>query len=52
MEMELPTYLDQHLQSLGVIQSPRLSQQEELFMPDTEPFDNSVYFDEDGEPLF
>lgn len=51
MENQLPLYLTQHLESIGVLESPYLSQQEELIDP-RELWNNLAGLDDDGEPTF
>jgi len=53
-EIQIPLYLEQHLIDMGVMQSPKLSEQKELENPYTTVFSSFGYevYDEDGDILF
>ena len=51
---QIPLYLEKHLEDMGVLQSPKLSDQEELKSPYTTVFTSFGYdvYDEDEEIKF
>lgn len=53
-EIQIPLYLEKQLQDIGIMQSPKLSEQDELESPYTVQFSSFGYevYDEDGDILF
>jgi len=53
-EIQIPLYLEKQLQDMGIMQSPKLSEQDELKSPYTAQFSSFGYevYDEDGDILF
>ena len=53
-EIQIPRYLEQQLQAIGIMHSPKRSEQDELKSPYTVQFSSFGYevYDEDGDILF
>ena len=52
MENQLPLYLESHLREMGVLNDPRLSQQEEIYNPYDDKGFRMPELDDKGEPPF